>query len=456
MGNTLPRRIGFWSAAAILVGRTIGAGIFRSPASIADRLPATLPVLGVWAAGGLFALCGALTLAEVAGAIPETGGAYAFIREGWGRLPAFMFGWSELVITRATALAAVATAFAEYFLDALGVGPNMGSHQQWVHYIGAAMIGVIGWVNYRGVRWGTLLQNVMTLIKCGGLLTLILLAFVLGGRSAGAPVVSQGAPTAIGLVPVGLALIAVMWVYNGWSDVTFVGGEVQDPVRNLPRVLILGTLAVIAFYLLANIAYFRVLSLDELRHSPLVAADVANRLVGRMGAVSIGIVVMCATLGSLNGSMLTGSRVIWAMAHDGLLFRRLARVHPRYETPSVAILVATGLGMVFVSLRTFDQLAATVITASLPFYALAVAAVFRLRRRAGYRPSFRTIGYPIPPILFIAATVYLLCAAFADPVSRVPTTVVFLVILTGLPFYWIVATPGRLRGSKTDVETGPA
>jgi basic amino acid/polyamine antiporter, APA family len=441
MANSLPRSIGFWSAAAILVGRTIGAGIFRSPASIANPLPGPLSVLGVWAAGGVLALCGALTLAEMAGAIPETGGVYAFIRDGWGRPLAFLFGWSELVITRATALAAVATAFAEYFLDALGFSPTVGDHGRWVHYLGAATIAGIGYVNYRGVRWGTLLQNAMTLLKCAGLLVLVLLAFILRSGAPGPTELSHPAPPAVAIVPLGLALVSVMWVYNGWADVSFVAGEVRDPARNLPRVLVFGTLVVVALYLLANAAYLHVLPFDTLRHSPLVAADVALRLVGRPGIIGISIVVMCATLGTLNGSLLTGSRVLWAMAHDGLLFRRLATVHPRYETPSVAIVLATVLGMVFVSFRTFDQLATTVIIASLPYYALAVGAVFRLRRRPDYRPSFRTIGYPLTPIVFIATTLYLLGAAFADPVSRLPTTVIFLVILTGLPVYWFLARP---------------
>ncbi|HXC26168.1 MAG TPA: amino acid permease, partial [Gemmatimonadaceae bacterium] len=158
MANVLPRSIPFWSAAAILVGRTIGAGIFRSPASIVNQLPATLPVLGVWVAGGILALCGALTLAEIAGAFPQTGGVYVFIREGWGKLPAFLYGWSELVIIRAASFAAVSTAFAEYTLHVLGRTTPSGTPDPLVHYVAAAAIAIIGALNYRGVRWGTLMQ----------------------------------------------------------------------------------------------------------------------------------------------------------------------------------------------------------------------------------------------------------------------------------------------------------
>jgi amino acid transporter len=232
-----------------------------------------------------------------------------------------------------------------------------------------------------------------------------------------------------------LALVSVLWVYDGWADVSFVAGEVKDPARNLPRVLLYGTLAIIVIYLLSNIAYLAVLPIDTLRHSQLVAADVAARVVGPLGAVAIGIVVMLSSFGSLNGSMLTAPRVWWAMAYDGLLFKRFATVHPRFETPSVAITVATALGVVFVMFRTFEQLADTFVTAILPFYALAVAAVFPLRRRATYRPPFRAIGYPLTPLLFILATVALLVSALADPAARVPTAAVFIAILLGIPVY---------------------
>jgi amino acid transporter len=232
-----------------------------------------------------------------------------------------------------------------------------------------------------------------------------------------------------------LALVSVLWVYDGWADVSFVAGEVKDPARNLPRVLLYGTLAIIVIYLLSNIAYLAVLPIDTLRHSQLVAADVAARVVGPLGAVAIGIVVMLSSFGSLNGSMLTAPRVWWAMAYDGLLFKRFATVHPRFETPSVAITVATALGVVFVMFRTFEQLADTFVTAILPFYALAVAAIFPLRRRVTYRPPFRAIGYPVTPLLFILATVALLVSALADPAARVPTAAVFIAILLGIPVY---------------------
>lgn len=391
-------------------------------------------MLSLWVFGGVVALCGALTLAEISSVYPDTGGIYVYIREGWGRLPAFLFGWSELVIIRAAALGAISTTFAEYFLRVLGYDTRVAPYDQWVHYVAAVAIAVIGTLNYVGVKWGTLVQNFLTILKCGGLLALEILAIGALPRTGG-HFTPASPPGSFGLVPFALALVSVLWVYDGWADVSFVGGEVKDPRRNLPRVLIFGTLGVIALYLLANVGYLSVLSIEEMRHSKLVAADVAERLVGSPGVVGVGIVVMISALGTLTGSMLTGPRILWAMANDGLLFRRLATVHPRFETPSAAIMVATILGVIFVMLRTFEQLADTFVTAIIPFYALGVAAIFPLRRKAGYDPSVHAIGFPVTPIVFVLATLYLLGSALMDPAARGPTLVVFAVILAGLFFY---------------------
>lgn len=440
--TSLPRRIGLWSAVAILVGSTIGSGIFRSPAAIAARLPGPLPMLALWVAGGVIALCGALTLAEIASQYPDTGGVYVYIREGWGRFPAYLFGWSELVIIRAAALGAISTTFAEYLLRVMGYDTRVAPVSDWVHYVAAISIAATGTLNYLGVRWGTLVQNVLTVLKVGGLLGIEVIALGALPRTGGhfTPASPAGS---FGFVPFALALVSVLWVYDGWADVSFVGGEVKDPERNLPKVLIYGTLLVIALYLLANVAYLSVLTIDEMRTSKLVAADVAQRLIGPRGVDAVGAIVMISALGTLAGSMLTGPRVLWAMARDNPRFRWLGAIHPRYETPSRAILIATVLGVGFVMVRTFEQLADTFVTAIIPFYALAVAAVFPLRKKPGYAPRVRTIGYPITPIIFVVAIIYLLGSALADPGARLPTAAVFAVILAGSIFYKPLPRPGR-------------
>lgn len=401
-------------------------------------------MLALWVFGGLVALCGALTLAEIASAYPDTGGVYVYIREGWGRLPAFLFGWAELVIIRAAALGAISTTFAEYLLRSFGHDPSMAPYSQWVHYVAAIAIAIMGVLNYVGVKWGTLVQNTLTVLKCAGLLAIEIIALSALPHSGGhfTPLAPAGS---FGFVPFALALTSVLWVYDGWADVSFVGGEVKDPERNLPKVLIFGTLAVIALYLLANIAYLSVLSIDEMRHSKLVAADVAQRLVGQPGVAAVGVIVMLSALGTLASSMLTGPRILFAMATDGLLFRKLGHVQPRFQTPGAAILLATALGVVFVMLRTFEQLADTFVTAIIPFYALGVAAIFPLRKRtSGYKPAVRAIWYPVAPVVFILAILYLLGSALADPTARIPTLAIFAVIFSGLLFYpWLNRTSVR-------------
>lgn len=439
--DRLPRRLGFLSTTAVLIGSTIGSGIFRSPAGIADRLPGPLPLLAVWVTGGLIVLCGALTLAEVAGAFPKTGGIYVFLREAWGRLPAFLFGWSELVIIRAASLGAISTTFAEYFLRVLGFDPGVAPYDTRVHYIAAAAIAITATFNYVGLRWGSLVQNLTTLAKYGGLLFIVLLALAVGLPRTGGhftPAVPSGSYTTSAF---GLALIAVLWAYDGWEDVSFVGGEVKDGRRVLPLAIITGTLAVILIYFLANIAYLAVLPVGEMRHSPLVAADVAQRLIGAPGVIFVASTVMLSTFGTLNGSILTAPRIFFAMADDGLFVRKVASVHPRFQTPYVAIVLSACLGIAFVLVRNFEQLADAFVIAIAPFLALAVAAVFILRKRPDYDPSFRVPGYPVVPVLFVLATIALLWNAIAEPTSRWATVAVLAVVAAGIPVYY--ATVGR-------------
>lgn len=440
---SLPRRLTLPGALAVVVGSMIGSGIFRSPAAIASRVPAPGALMGVWVGGGLLALCGALTLAEITTALPETGGIYVIVREGWGRLPAFLFGWAEVVIIRAAALGAVATTFAEYLLRTFGYDPRIAPHDTTVHQIAAAAIVVLAAVNIAGVRSSALLLEVATVVKAAALLLIALGAVWL------APVLAHAAATpaavpAISPSAVGLALVAVLWAYDGWADLSFVAGEVVAPSRTLPRALIGGTLAVLGIYCAANLAYLAVLPISQISSSRLVAADVADRLVGHWGVVVVGIAVVIATVSTLNGSLLTCPRIFFAMADDGLLFRPVAAVHPRYQTPYVAIGLAALLGVAFVLARTFEQLADTFILAIVPFYALAVAAVFPLRRRSGYRPSFRLPGYPVVPALFVLTTMGVLGSAIVDPASRWPTLAVIGVILAGVPVFYYVrrrATP---------------
>ena len=433
----LRRQIGLISAISIVIGTTIGSGIFRSPAGIAQKLPGPLPLASIWVAGGLLALCGALALSEVASVFPNTGGVYVFVREGFGRLPAFLFGWAELTVIRAASVGAIAITFAAYFLRVLGYD---GSNAR---YVAAVAIVAMGIVNILGVKLGEITIGITTVAKYGGLLFIVIIALALGlPRTGGhfSPALPAGS---FSISAFGLALVSVLWVYDGWADLSFTSGEVLNPERNLPRALIGGTVAVIVIYLLANIGYLAVLSVDEIKQSPLVAADVAERLIGPAGVVFVSVTVMLSTFGTLISSLFTSPRIFFAMAEDGLFFRGVAKVHPRFGTPHVAITINIVLAVVFVLLRSFDQLADAFVTAIVPFYALGVASVFVLRRRPGYAPAFRTPGYPVVPALFVLSTLYLLLNALIDPSSRVATAMTLGIVLLGIPVFY--ATVGKQR-----------
>lgn len=442
--GALPRRIGLWTAVAIVVGTTIGSGIFRSPAGIADRLPGPLPMMAIWVLGGLLALCGALTIAEVGSAYPETGGIYAYIREGWGRLPAFLYGWTELIVVRAASLGAISITFSEYTIRVLGIDPSVEPYASYARYMAAVAIAVVGTINIVGVSWGSFVQNFTSIAKYLGLSLIVVMALAIGlPQSGGANFTPAVPPGSFAWGAFGLALVSVLWAYDGWSNLSYIGGEVKDPRRNIPRSLILGMSAIIAIYLLANIGYLSVLTIEEMRTSRLVAADVADRLVGYPGVFFVAVTVMLSTFGTLNGSIMTSPRIFYAMADDGLLFKPIAKVHPTFRTPWVAIAIAMVLGIAFVLSRSFEQLADTFVTAIIPFYAMAVAAVYVLRRRAGYDPSYRTPGYPVVPALFIGSVIYLLVNALIDDTSRWPTAAVLGVIFVGIPVYYL--TVGRTR-----------
>jgi amino acid transporter len=441
---------------AVLIGSTIGTGIFRSPAPIALKVPNEGLYLLLWALGGFFSLCGALTLAELAGALPHTGGVFVYLREGWGKLSAFLFGWSELAIIRASALGAVSTVFAEYLLRMLRIDSPRG-----VHYVAAAAILLVAVFNILGVKLGAFVQNLTTGAKYGALVILVLAAFLIGGiNPAPPPLEPVEAPAQTTLVMFGLAFISLLWVYDGWADVTFLSGEVKRPERNLPLTIIGGTLAVIAIYLLANFAYLHLLSINQVAGSKLVAADTAYRIVGEAGVKLVSIAVMISAFGTLNGSMMTGPRIFFAMADDGLFFKKIASVHPRFKTPYVAISLAAALAILFVMVRTFEQLADAFVLGIWPFYAAGAATVYALRRKRPDLPrAYRTWGYPITPALFILAVILLVGNALVEdlthglrdnfsyyralftgrplPYESSGALLVFAIVLAGIPAYFI-------------------
>ena len=432
----LPRTLGLWSSIALVVGITIGSGIFRSPAGIARQAPNPLLMIGLWVGGGIITLCGALSLAEVAAALPATGGIYAYLREAWGRRPAFLFGWAELILIRASALGGIAVVFGEYLLRSFGVDPT--EHVLTARALSAGAIAFAAAANIRGANIGAMIVGVATWAKFGALALLVLASFTLGGGH-GASIAHIAAPSAGPLVvgSIGLALVSVLWAYDGWADLSFASGEVKDPQRNLPRAIIFGTLALIGLYVLTNLAYLYVLPIEAIRQSPLVAADTMLALFGRAGVVLVSVFVMISSFSSLNGSMLASPRVFFAMADDGMLFNAIAKVHPRYKTPYVAILLAAVLGMALVMSRSFERLTDTFVLAIWPFYAVGVAAIYRLRRdRPDLPRPYRAIGYPVVPAIFIVSVAAFVINALINDTTN--SVITFALILAGLPVYEIV------------------
>jgi basic amino acid/polyamine antiporter, APA family len=424
----LPRRLGLLSAMAVLVGSTIGSGIFRVPASIAEQVGTVGAIALLWLVGAMVAVFGALTLAELAALYPRSGGIYVFLREAYGPLPAFLFGWTELLVIRPSALGALAILFAEYTSNFIALG-TVGER-----VLAAIAIAVLAATNVRSVDWGAIVANITTFAKVIALAGVALLAFLFGDMSQGAlaqPI--EWSPLSWG--GFGVALISVMWAYDGWADLTFMSGEVKDPERTLPRALLGGVSVIVVIYLLVNLAYLWVLRVDEMAGSRLVAADAASRIFGGAGAGVISALVMLSAFGALNGSTMTGPRILYAMADDRLFFRPIAHVHPKYRTPDAAIILCSLLGIAYVSIRGFERLANDFILGIWPFYALAVGAVFILRKRhPNLERPYRTAGYPIVPLVFLIASVLMLANSAVRDTK--PTLIDFGIILVGIPVYY--------------------
>lgn len=431
-GERMPRSLGLAHAVAVSIGITIGSGIFRVPATVAGLLPAPGAIMLCWVLGGVIALCGALTVAELAAALPRSGGMFAYLLEGFGPLPAFLFGWAELVVVRAAALGAIATVFAEY------LGHFVPLSAGAVRVAAAVLIGIVGIMNYVGVRRAAAVLSATTYAKYVAVTALALLAYSATGGTVAHLSPVWSAPVSLSLLAT--ALIPVMWTYDGWADLAAIGGEVSDPQRTLPLALILGCACVTALYLVLNLGFMYALSLPELSGSKLIAATVAGRipLLAGFGAALIAGLVLVSTFSGLNASLMVGARIFFAMGDRGVLLRGLSRVSPRFKTPSAAIWLCTALGVVYVLQNDFAGLAAKFILGIWPFYALTVAAVFVLRRRRPDLPRpYRVWGYPLVPAVFLIASVGMVVnALLTDPVN---TGVTFTIIFAGLPVYWLRA-----------------
>jgi APA family basic amino acid/polyamine antiporter len=411
----LIRAIGLWSATLIVVGAVIGSGIFLTTGGMAAHIPSASLLLLAWVLGGVLAITGGLTYAEMGAMYPRSGGVYVFLREAYGPLPAFLYGWASLLVVISGSMAAVAVGFAEYlsyFIPAAATSNVVVSLPvpwgQWSisagQLVAAASLAVLGAVNYVGVRSGNMVNVVLTAAKVAGLVAIPVMAIIAGSVTPSyTPVVP--AEVTRPLASFGIAMIAVLWTYESWYYVTYAAGEVKDPARNVPRALVIGVLILMAIYMAVNIAYLHTLTIDQMRGVTRIAEQAMSALMGPAGASFIAATVVISTFGCNAAGLLGGSRVLFAMACDGVFLPAARRVHPQYHTPHVAIVALTIWSCVLALSGSYEQLFTYVMFASILFSVAAGVALFVLRRTqpATHRP-YRTWGYPIVPLIFVVGS----------------------------------------------------
>lgn len=443
--TTFARRLGPWDAAIIVISGIVGSGIFVNPHVVAGLVQTPVLILAVWAAGGAIALCGAFVFAELATVVPKVGGQYAFFREAFHPLAAFLHGWSMLWIVQSGATAAVAVAFADYLVRLVGM--PAGSTVP----VAVAVLVALGAFHALGIKPGAVLLNVVTLAKMLALAVLIVAAFVLAPRSAieWSPALPQGileARGGFGLLSVFLAALApAMFAYGGWQNVNYIAEEVREPERNLPRAILWGVVCVIVIYLGANFAYLHVLGAPALAASRTPAADAAAVLFGEAGARTISLLVVVSTFGFLNLALLSAPRVYYAMAADGLLPERFAVLNPRFRAPTAAILLQAAVAALLATTGAYGRLLNYAVFADWVLFGASGLALFALRKKMpdAARP-FASPGYPCVPAAFVLAGAAIVGNLFvADPANALRATGV---IAAGVPAYWLLK---RKRAQRT-------
>ncbi|MBI4719647.1 MAG: amino acid permease [Chitinivibrionia bacterium] len=452
----LLRVLGPLETITILVGSVIGSGIFLVPNTIAAQVGSFGLIIAVWLVSGLLTLFGALSYAELGGMIPHAGGQYAYLREAYGKLPAFLFGWTEFLVIKAGSIAAVAVAFALYFGYFIPESVQPLYHKTvyllsfpiedaGVKLVAIACILVLSIVNYLGVRFGGWVQNIFTFLKVGALAGLIGLVFILGrpAEHAFQPFLPEQGSAGL-LSAFGVAMVAALWAYDGWNNATYVAAEVRQPQRNIPLALFVGTSLVVVIYLAANVAYAYVLPVAAVAQSQLVAADALRTFLGSTGGAVISGAVLISTFGTVNGMILSGARVTYAMANDRVFFSQMGDVHSRFRTPHVSIAVQGVWSALLTLSGRFDQLFTYVVFAAWMFYALTTGGVFVLRRKWPHveRP-YRTWGYPFVPLLFIViSALFVVNTLITDPRDSLFGLVI---VMLGVPayFYWNVRAKRR-------------
>jgi basic amino acid/polyamine antiporter, APA family len=443
---SLRRDLGLAAATAIVVGTTIGSGIFLVPKDMILQVGTPAMVYAVWIFGGILSLFGALTYAEMAAALPGAGGEYVYLSEAYGPFWGFVFGWTQLWVAKSASIATLATGFYLYlanFWPALmepvftipgHLGPNGGPLEvRYGQLFAMAVILCLAWLNYFGVKVGGNVQVAVTVVKVALIAAIVIIGLGFSHGTVGN--FSSSIAAAGGFTGFFAALVAALWAYDGWNNVSMVASEIKNPARNLPLALIGGMLLIIVVYLAANAAYFYVLPAQSVASSDRVASEMMRRILGAPGAGAVSIAAMISIFAALNGSILTGSRVPYAMARDGLFFRSVAYVHPRHRTPGVSIFAVSIWGAVLLLSGQYDNLYRLVIFSSWILYALAAAAVIVLRVKQPDLPRpYRVLAYPVVPILFVCVAFVLLGSTLVK--SPRESILGLLLIVAGIPFYY--------------------
>jgi len=401
----LPRVLGLFSIVGIIVGTMIGSGIFINPAKVAKDVGTPELMTAVWIVGGILSFFGALSLAELGAAFSQAGGIYIYLREAYGTLIAFLFGWTLFLVVEAGTLATLVVGFSTKYLPYfVQLSPLQGK------VVAIALILILAMVNILGVKKGALVMNFLTSIKFIALIGVCAVVFIFAKGSTGNFLSSSSGAEPAGDVfgSFGVALVAALWAYKGWETSTYSAGEIRNPQKKLPLGLFIGTSSVVFLYILANLAYLYVFPADQMAQSDRIAADAMQAAVGPVGASIIALIILTSITGTCNGHMLTAPRAFYAMAKDGLFFKSVAKIHPRYLTPHIAIIMLAVWGSILSTSGTFEQLFTYVIFGYWIFMGLTVAGVIILRKKRPDLPRpYRTWGYPVTPILFILSAVFL-------------------------------------------------
>ena len=438
--NELRRSLGFTDLMLITIGTVIGSGIYLVPSLVLRQTGGhTGLAFTVWAVAGFLSLLGALTYAELGAMKPEAGGLYAYLRDAFGPLPAFLYGWASFLVIASGSIAALAVAFANYLSPLLPFrvpGP----------IISLAVILVVALINIRGTRGSATVQNWTTGAKFGVLVLLSAVLTLRGTGGAGLPTAPVEVPNGSLAAGFGAAMIGVLWAYEGWQYVTFSAGEAKDPQRTFPRAISIATFLLIVLYLMANLGYVRALGPAGVANSQRVAADAIGTILGPVAGAVVSALILVSIFSALNGLILTTPRMYYAMARDGLFFQKLTSVHPRFGTPAFAIVTLTAWGALLAASGTFSQLLTYAVFTGWIFYALGALAVMMLRRSEpnAVRP-FRVPGYPVTPILFVVAAIALVINTIVTQPGISSIGLAFVAL--GAPVFFIWRSRGRASGS---------